>query len=89
MLKYRVTYSDGQEVRIPVVGGKHIGDWYNPRDVSDAVVAWAERHPVSHRRLGFYLYLWQNPSPEREVQSITIESLNQSVPAILAVTLGR
>lgn len=72
---YLVHYADGSSVSIPVIGGQNVGDWYNPKDMPDAIVAWNKPHPViTHATVGAYLMLWDNPRPQIKITTLDIIS---------------
>ncbi|MFG0250581.1 MAG: hypothetical protein ACF8OB_16975, partial [Phycisphaeraceae bacterium JB051] len=73
--QYQVNYADGSSVKIPVTGGKDVGDWYGPKDLDRAMVAWQQPHPViSHATVGAYIMLWKNPKPDVKITSLDIIS---------------
>lgn len=87
---YRIKYSDGTEVDVPVTGRKQIGDWYAPSNGTECFVAWAEEHPVSGVELGFYIYLWQNPKPELKINSVEIIKISENgTPMIFAISYAK
>lgn len=72
---YVVHYDDGSSVSIPVIGGEHVGDWYSPRDLPGAIVAWEKPHPlITHATVGAYLMLWDNPKPDAKITTLDIIS---------------
>jgi len=69
MAHYRIRYSDGTTLSIPL-DGKNLGDWFRPADLVDSFVAWADQQSA----VGFFLFPWKNPHPEKEIDSIDILS---------------
>ena len=89
-MKYIVKYTNGEVYEIKI-SSKQIGDWYNPVDRTDALVAWAKDHPVSGVNLGFYLYVWKNPRPDLKISSISIVKVDnkKGLPMILGISYGQ
>ncbi|MBN1943267.1 MAG: hypothetical protein JW849_08235 [Phycisphaerae bacterium] len=79
---YLVTYSDGSTETIPLYTGKEIGEWWDPKDLENAVVAWDGQNP-EFPHVGFYLYEWKNPHPDKDVKQIVFKSRNTAVAPIL------
>jgi hypothetical protein len=79
---YIVTYSDGSTETIPLYTGKEIGEWWDPKDLENAVVAWDGQNP-EFPHVGFYLYEWKNPHPDKAVKQIVFKSRNTAVAPIL------
>ncbi|MBN1555107.1 MAG: beta-galactosidase [Phycisphaerae bacterium] len=87
VMKYRVTYADGQSVDIPVVRKANIDDWWNPEPLEQAKVGFSVPHPDHpHVHLGLYLYTWKNPYPFKTIRSLTAISADLSTPILVAVT---
>ena len=84
--KYIIHYSDGTEGVINLTGGKNINDWWGPKDIEEAPVAWAKEHPVTGQYVGVYLMEWENPYPDKIINSIDFVSSNVAVPILLAIT---
>lgn len=83
---YIVNYSDGSTVSTPLRVGMEIGEWWNPKDMENAVVAWDGQNPV-YPHVGFYLYEWQNPHPDKTVDTIVFKSRNTGVsPMLISMT---
>jgi len=45
---YLVTYADGATVTIPLRVGQQVGEWWDPEDLPEAVVAWQGRNKVKY-----------------------------------------
>ncbi|MBN1943886.1 MAG: hypothetical protein JW849_11385 [Phycisphaerae bacterium] len=83
---YVVTYSDGSTAMIPLRVGKETADWWDPKDIENAVVAWDGQNPM-FPHVGFYLYEWENPHPDKTVENIVLKSRDTSVaPMLIAIT---
>ena len=86
--KYIIHYSDGTSETIDLIGGKNIAEWWGPhRDIEETQLAWAEKHPITGQYVGIYLMEWNNPHPDKTINSIDfVSSNNVSVPILLAIT---
>lgn len=83
---YRIRYADGDGCDIPLVIGKNITDWWTPADLEEAVVGWqgksARRSPV-----GLVIHGWNNPHPQKKIQSILFSSVRApGMPILIALT---
>lgn len=87
MARYIVRYEDGTEQAIPIVGKKNIGEWWRPMiDLPQAAVAWSGPNPEAGRA-GLYAFPWKNPSPDKTIATIDIESANgKSMPCLVAIS---
>jgi hypothetical protein len=84
---YRVRFSDGTQSEFPLREGTEIADWWEPRELSGVEVAWSKRHPLGGQVVGFYLFVWKNPFPDKTIASLDVVSDGSAVPVLLAVTL--
>ncbi len=81
--RYRVRYTDGSVYEFNVVGKKDVGDWYAPKNLPNAVVAWQDENFL----FGVYLREWINPYPAKEIVSIDILSAGRaSSLAVVGIT---
>lgn len=86
LLICELTYADGSRARIPMTGGRDIGDWHGLKVLPNARIGvsfWNSEKV----RVGFYCTRQSNPHPEKELQSLKLISTGLSVPLIGAVTL--
>ncbi|MBN2227616.1 MAG: hypothetical protein JW763_09655 [candidate division Zixibacteria bacterium] len=84
--EYVVTYSDGSTAVIPMRVGREVGDWWEPKDLEDAVVAWDGHNPMTSH-VGFYLYEWKNPYPDKPVETLVFRGKGTNVtPILIAIT---
>lgn len=72
MARYRINYENGSTEEI-AIDGSNVGDWYNPREMADAFVAWSDAE-ADTPTVGLYLFRWLNPHPELKVRSLDIVS---------------
>jgi hypothetical protein len=78
---YRVRYQDdGTEVAVPVNAGCNVEDWE----------IWAPGGWVVHLcGKKFYIQQWDNPYPDRPVDSVKVQTaLRPEVPIVLGITMG-
>lgn len=84
---YIVNYADGTKAEFPVVGGRHVAEWWlnwlDPKDVKPARIAWRN----SDQR-GFWICPWDNPHPQKEIASLDIvkNPASGSIPVIIGIT---
>ena len=84
---YRIHYAaeDIPSEELAIVGQKNIADWWNPRDVPDAQIAWTGKNEAS--RIGLYMHAWRNPHPNVPIESIDFVSFdNGPTLCLVAVT---
>jgi hypothetical protein len=90
--EYRLQFADGNRDTIPVAFGKDVRDWWanGPNPVTRGQVAWVGLNPeVKHdkRYLRLYLCTWENPHPDKILESIDFAALHQSAgPFCVAIT---
>ena len=100
--EYRLRYADGDHATIPVAYGKDVRDWWDggPQShfknqkreaaVTRGQVAWAGLNPEAKhdkKYLRLYLCAWENPHPEKAVESIDFVALHESAgPFCVAIT---
>ena len=83
---YDVQYDDGSHEQIPLRVGRELGDWWGPKDLASAMVAWRGKNAVTND-VGFHLFAWANPHPEKKIASIIFRSRNTiTSPALIALT---
>ena len=83
----RIHYDDGSTCDIALTSGQNIDDWWDPRDVPEAKLAWTGRRDDGVK-VGAYLMRWQNPHPDKTIVSIDFikRSPDSGIPILLAVT---
>ncbi len=90
--EYRVRYAGGDQATIPVVIGQDVRDWWldDQTQVSRGQVAWAGTNAAIRKNHGYvrlFLSTWENPHPEKSIESIDYVSLNsKTAPFCLAIT---
>jgi hypothetical protein len=83
---YIVKYADGSTAAIPMRTGIEVGEWWEPKDMTQALVAWRGRNPAKDN-VGFYLFEWANPHPDKKIDSIVFRSTNNTaVPILIGIT---
>lgn len=89
---YRVLYgdNDGTTIKISVLNGKHIGDWYSYN--AELELEDTEKIPVfsDNKKRSLFSCKWINPRPDLPIQRIEIVSGEKnSIPIIIAITAER
>jgi hypothetical protein len=90
MLRYVVTYADGQTADIPVYAELDIHDYRQktPQPIPGAQLAWSAPYEGTDSSAVAYVKQWNNPRPDAEIKSLDIlyGSQKRGVPAVLAIT---
>ena len=87
--RYTVTYTDGSTTEVPIQRFIDVGDWFTPTRLSNAKVAWTGKN-LHHSPVGLNLSQWNNPHPDKTIQSISIQAgLTNSQYVLLAITCGQ
>jgi len=91
---YRVNYSDGMSVDVPIRTGCHVLDWWrDPNPVQEVLalnntfVAFRGDNPM-RKKVTLFGTEWTNPSPEKEIRSIDFLSVSNGPVALLAGISG-
>jgi len=88
---YRVSYSDGTSVDIPVKVDAQISDWWGMKELSDpgaSLFLKIKSDKSANGTVGIYGYRWVNPNPDKIVRSLSFISAEADpVVGILAVSL--
>jgi hypothetical protein len=92
--EYIIHYADGQEVKLPIVVGQNIGEWwYDHTEGEDSrTVAFGAADPIDPKQPRRFLriWYWENTRPTSEIQSINVRSLsNEMTFTVVAVTAAR
>lgn len=94
---YRVNYSDGSSIDIPVHNGQEIESWDQKTitPLPNAKIAFLQRvdslKGTFDRFLHLYSYVWKNPKQELKIQSLDILrdcDPASATPAIFAISTG-
>lgn len=89
VIDYVLTYRDGTRAFLPMRFMRDVGNWWVPKDLPTASLAWAGYNPVG-RLVGVWRKAVENPHPEKELRSLDIVSRNTTaVVGVIAVTLQR
>ena len=67
--RYRINYADGGSVTIPVIGGRHIGDWWSCGNLPEAKIGLTATRANGHT-VGSWVMQWSNPRPECEIATL-------------------
>jgi beta-galactosidase len=86
--RYEIVYADGSRELVPVRIGQEIGDWWEPKPLAGAIVAWTGRNEKKSP-IGIYSMFWDNPHPEKPIASVdVIGSMAETQLILLGITLG-
>ena len=82
VMNYVINYASGKKIKIPVVCGENIWDWWIGGNTKNSLIAW-----MNMEKRGFYIWQWKNPEPADEIRSVDIVSANTDiVPIVIAIT---
>jgi len=86
IMKYRIRYTSGKNIEIPVRFNRDIGDWWLMASPEmKRQVAWKN----SDNR-GIYLMPWNNPNPDDEIAELDIISTEtKAIPIVIGITAER
>lgn len=92
--EYVVSFTDGTQEIIPVQYKRDIDDWLHKDEgtnLKNAVLAWEAPATEKNMFLAVYQLQWNNPYPDKEIQSITMRYNRKErewlgVPLLFAVT---
>ena len=86
--RYEINYADGTRALAPVRLGQEVSDWWNPKPLSGAQVAWTGRN-LRTAPIGIYSMSWDNPHPDKAIATIdVVGNLAQTQLILLGITLG-
>jgi hypothetical protein len=94
---YRVRYTDGSAIDIPVRAGEEIEDWLQQeiRPIKNGRIGWIQKmlskSGKNNPHIHLYAFEWSNPKPESEIVSIEIVrdiDFMAATPAVFAISLG-
>jgi endoglucanase len=92
--EYSVAYADGSTVKIPIRNGEEIHQWWSKEWWKNAgEKSWPIHMGANHYSMKWKMFLgiwamqWTNPHPDKAIKSITLKSMEKSVPIIWAVTI--
>ena len=78
----QINYRDGSKEQFSVVDGRDVANWWEPKSVSNAAVAWQGQN----RNAFLGLYISRFPVKNKPVESLLLTSSNRSVWLILAIS---
>ena len=84
---YTINYADNTSVKYVAVGGKNIGDWWQPARKTEAIPGLIRKNGLGVN-CGFYVARWENPFPEKTVKSFDFSVYEQgrAIPILAAAT---
>ncbi len=85
--KYVVNYKDGTSKDITIRQGKEVVGWWFPSDTDLFKIGWIGKNKQCDR-IGVGVFMWENPNPDKEINSIVLKSENTgAVLVILGITM--
>lgn len=86
--RYEILYADGTRAEAPVRLGQEVSDWWNPKPLSGAQVAWSGRN-LRTAPIGIYSMPWDNPQPDKTIAAIdVVGNLGETQLLLLGITVG-
>jgi hypothetical protein len=86
--RYVIHYADGTQNIFSVRYNQEISEWWNPKPISGARIAWTGNNLVASP-IGIYSTEWKNPYPDREISTIDlVGNLSITQVVVLAITGG-
>lgn len=82
---YRITYADASVIEIPIRSGSEIADWWNPCELTGALLGLSQTNGQLHD-IALFLMPWDNPRPDLKIATIDIISTGKNVPIVVAIT---
>ncbi|HLK58434.1 MAG TPA: glycoside hydrolase family 2 TIM barrel-domain containing protein [Chthonomonadaceae bacterium] len=90
MLRYVVTYADGQTANIPIYAETDIEDYrqQSPAAIPGAQIGWTKRYEGTDFSAVAYVKQWNNPRPDVTIRSVDMVYGDQKrgVPVLIALT---
>ncbi len=91
---YILAYADGSEHRFPLLAGREIANWWNPRTLNTHLsgpnvgrVVWRGANPTV-RDVGVYLSGFANPYPEKHVAALLLQAAPGVRMMVCAVSIA-
>ncbi|MCK6487906.1 MAG: cellulase family glycosylhydrolase [Planctomycetes bacterium] len=86
--RYEVVYEDGTRAAAPVRSGRHIADWWVPRLLPEADIAWTGRN-ARCGTIVVYRMAWDNPHPGKRIAAVdAVGDLGGAQLVLLGITAG-
>ena len=86
--RYVIHYGDGTQSVFPLRYGLELSDWWDPKPLSNAKVAWSGKNGM-HSPVGIYVSEWSNPQPTKVIQSIDlVGDKSEAQIVLLGITGG-
>ena len=78
----QVNYQDGEKIRFSIVDGRDVANWWEPKSVLNAAVAWKGQN----RNAFLGLYISRFPVKDKPIRALELISSKQSVWLVLAIS---
>ncbi len=92
MANYVLHFSDGQTLKVPIIEGKDVLDWWTkpPEGATDLTVAWSGQNAYCQPKgasIHLYKTTWKNPRPDVEISTLDfVSEMRDAAPFLLAIT---
>lgn len=74
------------EHSIPLTGFRNLGDWWNVKDIPEALIGWRTVPKGAPVEVGVYVLEWTNPERNVEVESIDFISNSTGIPILIGIS---
>lgn len=74
------------EHTIPLTGFRNLGDWWNVKEVPEALIGWRTAPEGAPVEVGVYVLEWTNPERNVEVESIDFISNSTGIPILIGIS---
>lgn len=86
--RYVVRYEGGATATVPLRYGLELQDWWNPGPLPNSRVGWTGQN-LMHSPIGVWVTAWENPNPDRRIESIDlVGNLSGTQIVLLGITGG-
>ena len=75
------------EHTIPLTGFRNLGDWWNVKEVPEALIGWRTAPEGAPVEVGVYVLEWTNPEHNVEVESIDFISNSTGIPILIGISV--
>jgi serine/threonine protein kinase/WD40 repeat protein len=90
---YIFHYVDGREVELPIITGKHMGEWWSQPAEQDmsSIIAWTGSNPAARKAghsIRLFKTVWENPFPDIPIRHLdfTSDKPTPGQPFLVAIT---
>jgi hypothetical protein len=86
--RYIIKFKDGDDISVKIIKNENISGWWCSNSKNQSITVWRGKNrkaASSNVQLGVSLFQWKNPHPEREIESIAIQTEEKTTWLILAI----